>query len=381
MLRIGIVAGEASGDYLGSELIKSLSANHEQISFEGIGGKEMQAVGCRSLFPIEKLSVMGLVEVLSSLTELLMIRKKLKQHFLANPPDVFIGIDAPDFNLGLEEHLRNKGITTVHYVSPSVWAWRQYRLRKISRSVDLMLTLFPFETEVYRQHGIKAEFAGHPLANKIGMRPDKNAARQRLGLKTDQLVIGLMPGSRKSEILRLWPVFLKTAALCLKENKKIHFISNTINEASAAYCEEIEEETLSEKMPVTKYQGRAHDVLEASDLLLLASGTITLEAMLFKKPMVVAYKLNPLSHLLVRSLTCIAHAGLPNILAGRELVPECLQDDCYPEKLFEKLKFWMEKPEAVISLEKDFEDIHKSLKTGAEPLVANAISELIGLSK
>ncbi len=381
MLRIGIVAGEASGDYLGSELIKSLRARHGQISFEGIGGKEMQAVGCRSLFPIEKLSVMGLVEVLGSLVELLRIRKKLVQHFLTNPPDVFIGIDAPDFNLGLEYQLRRRGITTVHYVSPSVWAWRQYRLRKIARSVDLMLTLFPFEVEVYRRHSIKAEFAGHPLASKISMQADKKAARQRLGLEAEQFIIGLMPGSRKSEFKRLWPVFLQTAALCLTENKSIHFICNTINDASGKYCKELIEKTYSGSLPVTMYQERSHDVLEACDLLLLASGTITLEAMLFKKPMVVAYKLNPLSHWLVKSMTYIEHAALPNILAGREVVPECLQDEFYPEKLFEKLKLWMEKPDSVISLEKEFAEIHKSLLTDSESLAAKAVSELIGQSE
>ena len=378
MLRIGIVAGEASGDYLGSELIKSLLAKHGSVTFEGIGGNEMQAAGCRSLYPIEKLSVMGFVEVLSSLAELLSIRKKLIQHFLTNPPDVFVGIDAPDFNLGLECQLRKKGIKTVHYVSPSVWAWRQHRIRKISKSVDLMLALFPFETEVYRQHGVKAEFAGHPLANRINMRPDKKAARARLGLSSDQYIIGLMPGSRRSEIQKLWPVFLQTASLCLNENDSIHFIGSMINEDSSKLCEELSNKSQLKTLPLTMYQGRAHDVLEASDILLLASGTITLEAMLFKKPMVVAYKLNPLSHCLVKSLTYIEHAALPNILAGKEVVPECLQDKCYPENLFEKLKFWMDKPEAIIALEKEFADIHKSLQTGAESLAAKAVSELIG---
>ena len=377
MLRIGIVAGEASGDYLGAELIKALKEKHGDIVVEGIGGKKMQSAGCINIFPMEKLAVMGIVEVLGSFLELLGIRRQLIEHFTGNPPDIFIGIDAPDFNLGLEHSLRSLGIPTVHYVSPSVWAWRKYRIRKIASSVDLMLTLFPFELEIYEQHNIPAKSVGHPLADKINMKPDKSSARHRLGLEEEKIIIGIMPGSRKSELGRLWGPFLQTADLCFKKTSNTQFISSLLDKNSVNYCRQVQKELSLDHLPLSIYHDRAHDVLEASDVVLLTSGTVTLEAMLFKRPMVVAYKLNAFTHILVKILTYIDHASLPNLLAGRELVPECLQKECYPEKLYNNLQKWLDNPQKVTELEHEFARIHASLKIDSGALAADAVLNLL----
>ncbi len=361
MLRIGIVAGEASGDYLGAELIRALKEKHDDIVVEGVGGKKLQAEGCINIFPMEKLAVMGIVEVLGSYFELLGVRRQLVNYFSSNPPDIFIGIDAPDFNLGLEHSLRGKGVLTVHYVSPSVWAWRKYRIRKIARCVDLMLTLFPFEIEIYKQHNIPVEFVGHPLADKISMQPDKYQARRRLGLEEDKIIVGIMPGSRKSELQKLWSPFLKTADLFLKSNSNTQFISSVLDRKAVNYCEQVQRDLSLEHLPLTIYRERAHDVLEAADVVLLASGTITLEAMLFKRPMVVAYRLNPITHYFVKILSYIDHASLPNLLGGGELVPERLQKECIPENLYHDLQHWQDNPEEVSALEDRFTRIHESL--------------------
>jgi lipid-A-disaccharide synthase len=377
MLRIGIVAGEASGDYLGAHLIKALKAEHGDVLVEGIGGPRMQAEGCRSLFPMNKLSVMGIVEVLGNYMELLGIRRHLFEHFSANPPDIFIGIDAPDFNLGLEQRLHQQGIRTVHYVSPSVWAWRRHRIKKIGKAVDLMLTLFPFELDIYRQNNIKAECVGHPLAEQISMQPDKLAARRRLGLDEAALIVGIMPGSRKSELSRLLPVFLETADLCRKDNADIQFISSLLDSNALDYCKQLQSGLALQDLPLKLYQDKAHEVLEASDLLLLASGTVTLEAALFKKPMVVAYKLNPVTHFVVKILTYIDHAALPNLLAGREVVPECLQQDCTAPILYAYLRNWLENPRRIAELEHTFVQIHSGLRKNSGVLACKAILKLL----
>jgi len=377
MLRIGIVAGEASGDYLGSHLIKALRAEHGEISVEGIGGELMISEGCLSLFPMEKLSVMGLVEVLDSYMELVGIRKRLLEHFTADPPDVFIGIDAPDFNLGLEQNLHRQEIPTVHYVSPSVWAWRRRRLSKIRESVDLMLTLFPFETAIYRENNIEAVYVGHPLAEKIKLKPDKLAARDRLGLDKSTVIIGIMPGSRNNEIRRLLPPFLESAKLCHLEFPNIQFVSSVLDSKTIEYCEQIQLSLSAQDLPLKMFKDKAHDVLEASDVLVLASGTVTLEAMLFKKPMVVAYKLNPVSHFIVKMMTYIDHAALPNLLSGQEVVPECLQNKCSADNLFKHIKDWINKPEKINDIEHQFTEIHSKLKLDSGVLASRAILNLL----
>ena len=376
-MRIGIVAGEASGDNLGAELIRGLQASNEDIHCEGIAGDAMQAAGCKSLYPIEKLSVMGFTEVLGSFTELYLQRRRLIKHFLAHPPDLFIGIDAPDFNLEIEYQLKKHGIPTVHYVSPSVWAWRRYRLNKIRKSVSLMLTLFPFETDFYSENGIKAEFVGHPLAASINMEPDPMAARQRLGLNTNRITIGIMPGSRYSELSKLWPEFLKTADLCRQENDNLQFITSLLTNEKAEQCKGVKERMGYSALPMNVFVNRAHDVLEASDILLLASGTITLEAMLFKKPMVVAYKLNQLSYWLVKYLSYIDHAALPNILAGRLVVPECLQGECDPENMSKKLLEWLRSDDTKNDLRETFRAMHDTLLAKTGQTAAAAVNQFM----
>ena len=378
MLRIGIVAGEASGDYLGADLIRALKKEHGDLIVEGIGGTLMRSEGCQSLFPMEKLSVMGILEVLGSYTELLRIRKHLVNHFISKPPDIFIGIDAPDFNLGIERRLRDKGIKTVHYVSPSVWAWRKYRIRTITKSVDLMLTLFPFELDIYRNYGVSAKCVGHPIAKKISRNPDKISARQRLGLEPKIPVIGMMPGSRKSELLKLWPPFLYAAERCYRQSNKVTFACGLLDADAIDHCRKIQKTMSLEYLPIRYYENTTHDVLEASDVALLASGTITLEAMLFKLPMVVAYKLHPLTHFLVKLLAHVEFASLPNLLAGVELVPECLQNDCTPERLYTCLQMWLENPERAGLLAEKFEEMHNSLDNNNENMAAEAILDLIG---
>jgi len=375
MLRIGIVAGEASGDYLAADLIESIRRREPDIQLAGIGGPRLKKAGCRSLFPMEKLAVMGLVEVLASYRELWLIRKRLIKHFTENPPDVFVGVDAPDFNLDLERALRRQGIRTVHYVSPSVWAWRSYRMKKIAASVDLILALFPFEQRFYEQHQVPVRYVGHPLAAKIKLQPDRVAARQRLALPQDRMIIALMPGSRKSELKRLAPVFLQAAARIEKSN--VHFVSSLLTREAVLYCQELKASLSLEALPLSYYQGRTHDVLEAADLALLASGTVTMEAMLYKCPMVVAYRLNWLTHKLVLALASVRHAALPNFLAGELLVPECLQSECYPDKLAQELQHLADNAALRLATEKRFTDIHHELRVNASEQAADAVLELL----
>ena len=376
-LRIGMVAGEASGDYLGSELIKSLKDRRPGCTVEGIGGPAMQAAGCTSLFPMETLSVMGLVEVISRIREITGIRKKLLQYFIDNPPDIFVGIDAPDFNLWLEERLRATGIKTVHYVSPQVWAWREYRIKKILRSVDLMLPLFPFEETYYRRKGIRTSCVGHPLARQIPMQPDKTAARERLGLPHDREVIAVMPGSRNTELSRLIQPFFQAALRCMQENKDLFLISNLVNRDSLAQVQEYLQGRGADPADFALFHGRSLDVLEAADVALLASGTITLEAMLYKRPMVVGYRLNPLTYLLARRLVRVKFVSLPNLMAGRDLVPECLQSECNPERLAAEIMAWLDNPGRIRQLQSEFNRLHTTLNLDTGKIVSDKILALV----
>ena len=376
-LRVGIVAGEASGDLLGASLISALQARTTELSVEGIGGPDMQQAGCRSLYPMQLLSVMGLVEVLGKYLKITGVRRALARHFTDTPPDVFIGVDAPDFNLGLERQLRSHGIKTVHYVSPQVWAWREYRLKKIRQSVDLMLTLYPFEQAYYRDKGVPAVCVGHPLADRIPMQPDQNAARARLGLPLDKKVVAIMPGSRKMEIDRLLQPFLQAAARCQKQRADIHFASSLLHdEAMGAVRDELEKLAL-EGFPISLYKGRSHDVLEAADVVLLASGTITLESMLYKKPMVVAYKLNRLTYYLVKALIKVRYVSLPNLLANDRIVPECLQDECTPERLAGEILRWLDDPAACESLQQRFRQLHQDLQRDGAEAACEQILQLV----
>lgn len=375
-LTIALVAGEMSGDLLGSGLIREIKKNYPHAHFIGIGGEKMIAEGFHSLFPMERLSVMGIVDVLKRLPELLVIRHKLRTLFTKYPPAVFIGIDAPDFNLHLEYQLRTKGIKVVHYVSPSVWAWRQGRIKKIARAVDLMLTLFPFEKRFYERHNVPACFVGHPLADQIPLSSQKEQARSALGYTKDQRLVALLPGSRSGEVTYLGPVFIEAAKRCLAEQPDLQFI---IPAANAERKKQILQLLNSDQkpLPVRIIEGDALLAMTASDAVLLASGTATLEAMLLKKPMVVAYRWHPLTHAIISRMVRTPFIALPNLLAEQALVPELLQEQASPERLAANVMSVMSQENERILLEK-FTEIHHVLDRNSDHLAAQEVLKLIG---
>ena len=376
MLRIGIVAGEESGDLLGANLIEAVKEKISDVEIVGIGGEHLIKAGCKTLYPMEKLSVMGIVEVCSRYFELFSIRNDLKRYFLDNPPDVFIGVDAPDFNFSLERALRKADIKTIHYVSPSIWAWREYRLKKIAKSVDLMLTLFPFEVDYYTLNNIPAVFVGHPLAEKIKFKTDKNAARERLKLPTDKRMIAIMPGSRENELDKLIEPFIHAAIRCKDKKDDIFLMAGLTNEnMGQIFTSKLKQ--IAPNLPIKIITGKALDVMEAADVILLASGTVTLEAMLLKRPMVVAYKLNKITYEIAKRLIRIPYVSLPNILAGELIVPECLQSQCTPEILCDELMNWIGNEQSVIQLEQKFLEIHQKIKAPSRQLAGNAVLDLI----
>jgi lipid-A-disaccharide synthase len=376
MIRIGLVAGEASGDMLGAGLITELAKNIEHISIEGIGGEKLAHTGMNVLFPMERLSVMGFTEVLGRYRELKGIRDNLIEHFIKHPPDIFIGIDAPDFNLGLEKELRKAGIKTVHYVSPSVYAWREYRVKKIRKAVDLILSLFPFESEIYNKYGVENRYVGHPLADKISSEVDIKKVREELNLPFEKTVIALLPGSRLTEIKKIAAPLLKAAEISKKENDNLHFISGLINEKTLSCFEEIKNEAAPD-LDVNIYVDKTHRVMEAADIIMLASGTATLEAMLFKKPMIVAYRLSWLTHLIVKLWAKIPYASLPNILAGRRIVPEYLQYECTAENLSSELNKLLNSDEQVEQMKIEFARLSTQLRRDADKQAAKAVIELL----
>lgn len=381
-MRIGIIAGEASGDILAAGLIKAISQRYPDVQFEGIAGPLMVAAGCRALYPSEKLSVMGLVEVLAHYRELSTIRKELIQHFINNPPDVFIGIDAPDFNLEVEAALKQAGIGTIHYVSPSVWAWRQYRLGKIAHAVDLILTLFPFEARFYENHNISVEYVGHTLADEIDMKVDVQQARQALQLKVadKQSVIAVLPGSRMSEVTRLAKPFIETMLQSLQNQPDLLFIIPFVNQKTRQVFEQELQQQIDKNHWYHEhfilYDGRSREVMAAANAVLLASGTAALEAMLLKKPMLVAYKLAPVTYWIAKRLLQVPYYSLPNLLAGDYLVEEITQNDVRAEILMPKLlsllsdESWHDKLEV-------FDDIHSLLRQNANQAAARAVIDYL----
>lgn len=379
VLRIGMLAGEASGDILGAGLIAALQKRFQRVEITGIAGPRMQAVGAESLFPMERLSVMGLVEPLKRLPELLKIRRSLRQHFIANPPDLFIGIDSPDFNLGLEEALRSAGIPTMHYVSPSVWAWRQGRIKKIARAVDHMLTLLPFEADFYREHDVPVTFVGHPLADEIPLDVDVSAARRALGFADDDQVVALLPGSRGGEVRLLGPLFLQAAQWCYQRRSNLRFV---LPAASAERKEQLQQQIAdlpgASDLPLTILDGQSQQALAAADVVLIASGTATLETMLMNKPMVVAYKMASLSYAIFSRMLHTPWVSLPNLLAQRELVPEILQDDATPEALGAALLNYFDDPLLGDSLRRTFSEMHQELRRDASEKAADAVCNLVG---
>jgi len=376
-LRVGIIAGEMSGDLLGAGLIRALRERHPDAIIEGIGGAQMMAAGCRSLFPMEELSVMGLFEVLAHLPRLLRIRRSVTKHFLADPPDVFVGIDAPDFNLGVERRLKVAGIPTVHYVSPSVWAWRKGRIKTIARSVDHMLTLFPFEMAVYQEHHVPVSCVGHPLADLIPDHVDAVAARADLHLPVGVPLVALLPGSRAGEVARLADIFIATVHWCAHHRPGVHFVVPLAN----AITRDIFVGALRRHMgdlPVHLIDGQARQAMAASDAVLLASGTATLEALLLKRPMVVAYRLARLTYWLARWLVHLPYFSLPNLLAERALVPEFLQDEVTPEALGSALLKSLDDTVTRQALITAFNDLHKQLRRDADHSAAAAVLQVAG---
>jgi lipid-A-disaccharide synthase len=373
VLRVALVAGEASGDILGSGLMRAIKARHPQVEFIGVGGPLMEAEGMVSYFPMERLSVMGLVEVLGRLRELMARRKALIQTLIDEKPDVFIGIDAPDFTLNIELQLRRAGIKTVHYVSPSVWAWRQKRVLKIREGCDLMLTLLPFEARFYEEKGVPVKFVGHPLADTIPLQADRSAARVELGL-SDESVVALMPGSRGGEVGRLGGLFFDAAERLLAMRPGVRFVLPC---ASPQRRIQIEQLLQGRDLPVLLLDGRSHVALAACDAVLIASGTATLEALLYKRPMVVAYRLAPLTFWILKRLVKSPYVSLPNLLAQRLLVPELLQDDATAEALAQQLLPLLDDGLAQTS---GFDEIHRTLRRDASNQAAEAVLSLIGHS-
>lgn len=375
-MNLGVVAGEPSGDLLGAGLIKALRDSSPDMTTVGVGGHAMIALGCESLYDMESLSVMGLVEPLLHLPKIFKIRRGLQHYFLKHRPDVFVGIDSPDFNLGLERKLKKANIPVVHYVSPSVWAWRKKRILKIAKAVDLMLTLFPFEAKFYQTHHVPVKFVGHPLADQIPLHPNKLAARQTLNIDPEKTVIALLPGSRRKEIQYLAELFIATAHICWQKNRDLIFVTSAVNEQRnqefQAHCHKI-----SPHLPIYFFEKRSHDVMAAADVVLVTSGTATLETLLFKRPMVIAYRMANLTYQIAKHLVKIPFIGLPNLLVNELCVPEFIQDQATPEALAEALLDFIEHPKKVEMLQEKFLQLHLTLRCNASQQAADAIEELM----
>ena len=375
-LRLGLVAGEASGDLLGGLLLQGLRQRWPQLTAAGIGGPKMAAQGLDSWWPHERLSVFGYVDALARLPELLRIRRQLGDRLLAERPAAFIGIDAPDFNFGLETRLRQGGLKTVHFVCPSIWAWRRERVRKLAAAADHVLCLFPFEPALLQAEGIGASFVGHPIADAIPMLPPRAAARQALGLADDDSVVALLPGSRRSEIAHIGPRLLAAAALMQRQRPGLRFVMPVVpglralvepllaGQAGAAH--------------IALLDGQSHAALAACDVTLIASGTATLEAALFKRPMVITYHVAWLNWQRMRRMAYQPCYGLPNILCGDFVVPELIQDAATPEALAREGLAWLDAPAKVAALARRFDDLHHMLRQNTAQKATDAIAQVLG---
>lgn len=374
--RVYLVAGELSGDILGAGLMRELRARFPDVEFRGMGGPRMEAQGLQSRFPLETLSVMGLVEVLKHLPELIRVRRTLREEALAWQPDIMIGIDAPDFNTGLEKQLRKAGVTTAHYVSPSVWAWRQGRVKNIAKAVDGMLTLLPFEADFYRQHRVPVAFVGHPLADELPLVNDRQAAREALGLRLDGPVLALLPGSRGNEVRFMGATFLAAVTLLCQRHPGLQVV---IPAATAQRHRELAE-LLSGypalHLSVTLLDGQAREAMVASDAVLLTSGTAALEAMLCHRAMVVAYKMAPATHWLAQRLVKTAWISLPNLIAQESVVPELIQHAASPEAIALQVGELLEKASTRQALEERFAAMHAALQRNASQRAAQAVAAL-----
>jgi len=381
-MKIGIVANEPSGDWLGAAVLRALKARVPDAHVVGVAGPRMQAAGCESLVPMERLSVMGLTEVLRHLRELLRVRRELTASLLAWQPDVFIGVDAPDFNLGLERYLRKAGIRTVHLVSPTIWAWRAGRVKTICRSVDLLLSIFPFEEDLLRKHGVPARYIGHPLADEISPQADPVPARTRLGIAPDGQVLALLPGSRVSELKLLAGPFLHTARWCLERHPGLRFAVPLVTPTLRALFTEVLRREASD-LPVTLVDGQGRDVIAAADCVLTASGTATLEALLINRPMVVGYRMSPITYHLLFGLNLVKvpYAAMANLLVGRELAPEFIQHRCRADLLGPAVLEFLKGRNRVDEIRPAYHEVHGRLRRNAGHQAAAAVLELASGSK
>ncbi|MEO8344034.1 MAG: lipid-A-disaccharide synthase [Gallionella sp.] len=370
---IGIVAGEASGDLLGSHLMAALKEVRPELQFVGIGGPKMQSAGMEILFPMEKLAVRGYVEVLRHYFEILGIRRKLRAYFRINPPDIFIAIDAPDFNLGLELALKQRGIPTIHYVSPAIWAWRGERIHKIKRAVTHVLALFPHEPELYRQAGVPVDYVGHPLADLLPEQPMRAEMRETMRIPQHAKVFAFLPGSRQSEVKYLAHTYIKTAQLILQQLPDSRFLVPLVSRETRGIFEQALYDCGAQELPITLLFGHAQDAMTAADGVLVASGTATLEAALLKRPMVITYRMPKLSWWLMKRKSYQPYYGLPNILCERFVVPELLQEDATPENLTQALLNLINNPEAVTQIEEIFIALHQTLRQNTAQKAAAAI--------
>ena len=380
MTKFVIVAGESSGDLLGSKIIASIQDQCPDATFEGIAGPKMIQAGCKQWFSSSELSVMGIFGVLKHLPRILKVRKLLTQKILKNPPDAFIGIDAPDFNLKLEKKLKHKGIKTIHVVSPSFWAWRKKRVKVLSQSTDLLLCLFPFEEGILKEHNVNAVFIGHPLADSIQQKIDFQTAKNNLELKA-KIVVALMPGSRSSEINRHAKLFLEAAKLLTNKFEDIEFILPVVDHKIGEQLKKILDLYLTDiKVTITD---STNSVLSVSDLVITKSGTSTLEAALHKKPMVVVYKMSSLSYWFLKTFNIIhtEYIALPNILLGKKLVPELIQENASSKAIFAESLFWLSNHQKVIELEQQFHFLHSQLQQNASFLAATTIVKMLQQKK
>jgi lipid-A-disaccharide synthase len=374
---IALVAGEASGDQLGASLVEQLRLRYPQARFVGIGGKQMREAGVETWWDAQQLAVMGLFEVLAHFPRLLKLRRELLQRLLDLRPDVFVGIDAPDFNLGLEIKLRRARISTVHYVSPTVWAWRQKRVRKIGRAADLVLCLFPFEPAFYEGHGVAARYVGHPMADQIDADSDPAAARRALGLDPKATTVALLPGSRVSEVSRLAEPMIEAVRLLRTQRPGLQFVAAMASDAVDSIFRQAMQAGKCEAIALVA--NRPRQVMAAADVVLCASGTATLETMLVNRPLVMAYRIAPSTFWLVKNLRVIRRQlfSLPNILAGESLIPELVQDEASGERMAVEILRWLDDPVRAADLRRRFDELHAALRCDASSRAASAVSGLL----
>ena len=379
--KIGIVAGEVSGDLLAAGLIRALKQYPFTFEFTGIAGPLMQEQACESLYPMEKLTLMGLDGLLGRLREILRIRRSLVQYFLSNPPDLFIGVDAPDFNLGLEKKLRKAGIPVLHYVSPTVWAWRKYRLRGMRHAIDRILVLFPFELSFYHQHNLDARLVGHPMVRDIDSNPDIKLLKKNYGLSADKKVIALLPGSRQGEIHRMSGEFLHAAAKLAEKYPGLQFVTAMPNASLMELFEDEVKKSGLQHLDLVCVTGHSRDVMACADILMLASGTAALEAAIVGRPVVVAYKVSWLTKTMVQLLAQVKYFSMPNNLVGYRLGPELMQDDCTAENLAIEVGRYLDDEAEVGKVKQAFLQIRKSLDLDSDHLAAESVVEMLGLDQ